>query len=86
MANVILSLFNPVLDVVAVTLCGGTGDHLADESGKEEHHSEDDRKDGEVEQRLVCDGSEVDALGLVYELGHDHPDRHHESYKEHQQA
>ncbi len=75
-----------VFDVVFVPFRSIAGDHLADETGEEEHHTYDHGKDGEVEQRLVGDGSEMDALGLVDKFRDDHPDRHHEAYQEHQQA
>ena len=33
-------------DVVVVAVGGGAGDHLADETGEEEQHSEDDCHEG----------------------------------------
>ena len=80
------SLLYFVFDVVFVPFRSIAGDHLADETGEEEHHTDDHGKDGEVQQRLVGDGSEMDALGLVDKFRDDHPDRHHEAYQEHQQA
>ena len=58
-----------VLDVVAVAVGGGAGDHLAEEAGEKEHDTEDDRDEREIEEGLVCDGAELQALRLVDQLG-----------------
>ena len=75
-----------VLDVVLVPLRGIAGNHLADEPGEEQHHAEDDCKDGKVEKWLIGDSPEMYSLRLVDEFGYDYPNRHHKTHKKHQQA
>ena len=62
------------------------GNHLADESGQEEHCPGKDRDKGDIEERLVSDRAEAQSMRLVDKLFDDDPYSTQESEQEHQYA
>ena len=57
-----------------VALAAVAGNHLADESGKEQHNADDEGNKSKVEERLVGYRPEAETIGLIYKLFDDEPD------------
>ena len=72
--------------MVIVAALRGAGDHFAQEAGEEKDHAQHQGHQGQVEERLVRDGAELEALGLRNQFVGDDPDGHHKAHQEHQDA
>ena len=78
----IKGLFYPVLDFVFVAGGAVAGDELADEAGEEHHHADEDGYESQVEQGLVGDIAELQAVYLRDDLVDDQPEGNDEAYEE----
>ena len=79
-------LFYPVLDLVFVA--GGTvsGYQFTEEAGEEHHHADKDGYESQVEQGLVGDIAELQAVYLRDDLVDDQPEGDDEAYEEEHDA
>ena len=62
-----------LVDQVFVAVGGVAVDQLAQETGQEKLHAEDDQKHRKVEERLLGDGPQRQAVRLLVELGGSRP-------------
>ena len=67
----ISSISDLVFDVVSIALRSGAGDHLPDKTGQEEHDTQYQGDQRQVEQGLVCYGPVIGALRLMHQFRDD---------------